>query len=136
MKFTKKVQYGLMFCFYLARNGRSTVEAAANHLGVSYDFLSQIANKLRKGVVIKAVRGPGGGYELVPGTTTSGILTTLGSKSLLTDAEIETCLRGGEEHRELLKITNSIERAIVQASIRSVSATVTPTTHYGTVSCE
>ena len=64
MKLNKKLQLGLLFSLYLARNGKTTVACAALSLGVSASFLSLVAHNLCKGGVVKSSKGPNGGYEL------------------------------------------------------------------------
>lgn len=65
MKFTKKLQYGLLFGLYLARAGRVSAKEAAGELGLSKALLEQVAHKLTKAGVLRSVRGPVGGYELL-----------------------------------------------------------------------
>lgn len=67
MRINKDVQYAMLFVLYTKRVGRATVEGAAKNLKISKSFLEQITRKLRMGGLIKAIKGPGGGYELKQG---------------------------------------------------------------------
>jgi Rrf2 family protein len=67
MRVTKWGEYGILCSLYLARSGdRTTVGAAdvARAQVIPLQYTQQILQRLRKGNVIKSVRGPHGGYRL------------------------------------------------------------------------
>jgi hypothetical protein len=78
MKLNKKQHNGLLLVLYIARAGRCTLTEASEQLGLTEPFLRQIANTLRFSGIIHAVRGPGGGYELVGEPTIGQVLFSLG----------------------------------------------------------
>lgn len=99
MKLTKKAQNGVLFCLYLARAGRANVATAADNLGLSSAFLDQIARTLRIKGVVTAVRGPGGGFELVGNPTMDQVIKAMGADGFLSKAESQGYSRGAPEHR-------------------------------------
>ena len=69
MRITKWGEYGIHCAVALARHaakGKSPVRAAeiAEELSIDLDYTQQILQRLRKGDVIRSVRGPQGGYQL------------------------------------------------------------------------
>ncbi|MFN4041652.1 MAG: Rrf2 family transcriptional regulator [Brevundimonas sp.] len=67
MRLSTKGRYAVMAMADLARNGRdravSLAEIAARQ-EISLSYLEQLFARLRKGALVKSVRGPGGGYRL------------------------------------------------------------------------
>lgn len=129
MRLNKSAQYGLLFVLYLQRAGRARVEDAAANLGLSRNFLKQIACKLRVGNVVQSVRGPGGGYQLVEDVKFVDVLEALKIEPFLGTSETERLQTGGPEQRalanfvgalsfhveDLLKTTaNEVNEALVQ----------------------
>lgn len=84
IKMTKKVENGLLLCLYLARKGRTRLETASGHLGVSLHFLEQIALKLRNENVLTSFRGPGGGYDILPDVTAFDVMKALSQSNKIT----------------------------------------------------
>lgn len=71
MRFTKWGEYGLLFCVYLAKQraiADSPVSIGAAELGDSHgvplQYAQQILHRLRKGNIIRSIRGPRGGFQL------------------------------------------------------------------------
>jgi Rrf2 family protein len=113
MKLGKKAQYAILFVLYLARAGRARTSDAAGGLGLSTHFLEQVARKLRQAGVIKSVRGPGGGYELLGSPTVGAIMQAVAVQPLLTSAESSQCATSAApEYRALGEIVGNISRAI------------------------
>ena len=65
MKLNKDLQAALLLTLYICRAGRATIHGMAEGLHLSEPFLHNVALKLRRAKIIRSVRGPGGGYELV-----------------------------------------------------------------------
>jgi Rrf2 family iron-sulfur cluster assembly transcriptional regulator len=67
MRVTKWGEYGILICMYLAsREGDGAVGAVdiAEVQKIPLQYTQQILQRLRKGGIIKSVRGPRGGYCL------------------------------------------------------------------------
>ncbi|MBT5458120.1 MAG: Rrf2 family transcriptional regulator, partial [Rhodospirillaceae bacterium] len=67
MKLSTKGRYAVMAMVELAqRSGGQPVALAdiAESQGISLSYLEQLFAKLRRGGVVKSMRGPGGGYTL------------------------------------------------------------------------
>ncbi len=68
MRITTKGRYALRAAIALAETSAEdkpvTIKAVAEREGISPEFLEQIFFRLRRGGVIKSVRGPGGGFYL------------------------------------------------------------------------
>ncbi len=67
MKLSTKGRYAVMAMVDLASNGSGRPVALADiaeRQEISLSYLEQLFGKLRKGGVVKSVRGPGGGYLL------------------------------------------------------------------------
>lgn len=68
MKLTTKGRYAVMAMVDLAKHekaGPVTLAAIADRQGISLSYLEQLFAKLRRGGLVRSVRGPGGGYVLV-----------------------------------------------------------------------
>ena len=67
MRLSTKGRYAVMAMADLAKNGTdravSLAEIAARQ-EISLSYLEQLFARLRKGGLVKSVRGPGGGYRL------------------------------------------------------------------------
>jgi Rrf2 family iron-sulfur cluster assembly transcriptional regulator len=70
MRLSTKGRYAVMAMADLARHGReravSLAEIAARQ-EISLSYLEQLFARLRRGGLVKSVRGPGGGYRLAKG---------------------------------------------------------------------
>ncbi len=67
MKLTTKGRYAVMAMADLARNGGEkplSLADIAERQEISLSYLEQLFAKLRKGGLVRSVRGPGGGYLL------------------------------------------------------------------------
>ena len=69
MRITKWGEYAILFCVYLASRGKDMPPAGATEIGGAYNiptqYAQQILHRLRKGSIIKSVRGPHGGFQLL-----------------------------------------------------------------------
>ena len=68
MHFSTRSRYGLRAMIDIALYGSEgpvSMRAISERQGVSFSYLEQVFNSLRKHGLIKAVRGPSGGYILV-----------------------------------------------------------------------
>ena len=109
MKINKKLQYGLLFTFYLARSGRSTVSIAAQNLTLSKSFLTQVAKQLRAANIITAHRGLYGGYELSDKeTTVKDIIVALDIPYLLSRGEEVVYSKGPSEYKTLVLLATNL----------------------------
>ncbi|WP_409020949.1 Rrf2 family transcriptional regulator [Brevundimonas vesicularis] len=95
MRLSTKGRYAVMAMADLARNGAdravSLAEIAARQ-EISLSYLEQLFARLRKGGLVKSVRGPGGGYRLAraPG------MTMVAEIVLAVDEPIRATRCGGE----------------------------------------
>ena len=67
MKLTTKGRYAVMAMADLARHSAGdplTLSEIATRQDISLSYLEQLFSKLRKGGLVRSVRGPGGGYLL------------------------------------------------------------------------
>ncbi len=67
LRLSTKGQYGVRAMFELAKNydkGPLTIKEIAKRQGVSVDYLEQLLNKLRKSMLVRSRKGPGGGYVI------------------------------------------------------------------------
>jgi len=67
LRLSTKGQYGVRAMFEIARGydiKPITIKGIAERQDVSVAYLEQILNRLRRGGLIRSVRGPGGGYVL------------------------------------------------------------------------
>lgn len=68
MRITKWGEYAILFCIYLAKREKDSAPAGATEIGGVYNiptqYAQQILHRLRKGNIIKSVRGPHGGFKL------------------------------------------------------------------------
>lgn len=92
MKLTTKGRYAVMAVVDLAsmRSGRPVPLAEiAERQDISLSYLEQLFAKLKKGGVVKSVRGPGGGYMLA--TSSSAISIAEIIKSVEDDDRMVRC---------------------------------------------
>ncbi len=68
MRITKWGEYAILFCIYLAKREPDMPPAGATEIGGAYDiptqYAQQILHRLRKGNIIRSIRGPHGGFKL------------------------------------------------------------------------
>jgi Rrf2 family iron-sulfur cluster assembly transcriptional regulator len=67
MRLSTKGRYAVMAMADLARHGRERAVSLAEIAGrqeISLSYLEQLFARLRRGGLVKSVRGPGGGYRL------------------------------------------------------------------------
>ncbi len=99
MKLTTKGRYAVMAVVDLAsmRSGRPVALAEiADRQDISLSYLEQLFAKLKKGGVVKSVRGPGGGYMLASPSGTISIATIV--KAVEDDARKVRCAPNAPEH--------------------------------------
>lgn len=68
MRLSTKGRYAVMAMADLARHGRERAVSLAEIAGrqeISLSYLEQLFARLRRGGLVRSVRGPGGGYRLV-----------------------------------------------------------------------
>ena len=69
MRITKWGEYAILFCIYLAKRESDMSPAGATEIGNTYNiptqYAQQILHRLRKGNIIKSIRGPHGGFRLL-----------------------------------------------------------------------
>jgi Rrf2 family cysteine metabolism transcriptional repressor len=120
MKLNKKMQYAVLFSLYVSRAGRATVEVAADNLSLSRSFLEQVARKLRIAGVVKSVRGPNGGYELVGDPTVYDVLTAVAPVKLL-GPEATDYKSGKAEERAFYRFALNLGNSIMPVLRKSIS---------------
>jgi len=108
MRMNIKTQYGLLLVLYIYRAGRATVGTIAANLDMSPTFLTQVAAKLRRSGIIKSIRGPSGGYEVVGAPTVGDVYFALNTSGVLTLKEISCYYRGEFEHRALARCVEDL----------------------------
>ncbi len=67
MKLTTRGRYAVMAMVDLARNGQEkpvSLSDIAERQGISLSYLEQLFSRLRKEMLVRSIRGPGGGYHL------------------------------------------------------------------------
>ena len=123
MKLNKKFQYGLLLVFYLLRSGRTSLDNVAQNLGLSREFLYQVANQLKRAGVIVSKKGPGGGYAVVKdmdGDVSSivalNVLQALGyTNSIVPDNTRAALRRGTVEQRALADLIDATSAVLYKA---------------------
>ncbi|WP_425636177.1 RrF2 family transcriptional regulator [Vibrio owensii] len=64
-----KLNLALSVATALYRHNRVTsVEVLSKELDVSVSYIEQVISQLRKGGIVKSIRGPGGGYQMAKKT--------------------------------------------------------------------
>lgn len=67
MKLTTRSEYALLAVVHIAREqdrGPVSIESIHKHYRISRKYLEHLVQTLKKGGILKAKRGPGGGYRL------------------------------------------------------------------------
>jgi Rrf2 family iron-sulfur cluster assembly transcriptional regulator len=80
MRLTTKGRYAVTAMLDLAlhnQNGPVPLADVALRQGISLSYLEQLFSKLRKRMLVKSIRGPGGGYELEKETSEISIATII-----------------------------------------------------------
>lgn len=101
MKLNKNIEYGILLVLYLHRAGRATIKTVSEVLRLSFTFLQQVALKLKLAGVVKSLRGPGGGYEVVKNPTVLAVFNALGESYGMNANAIQSYARGDFEKRAL-----------------------------------
>lgn len=77
MRITKWGEYAILFCIYLAKREKDMPPAGATEIGAAYNiptqYAQQILHRLRKGGLIKSIRGPHGGFKLSKSPTETNL---------------------------------------------------------------
>lgn len=65
MQINSRCKFAILITLYLSRTGKPvTTREMHQALGISVGYLDQLLASLRRMEIVKAVRGPGGGYRL------------------------------------------------------------------------
>lgn len=112
MKLNKDIQLGLLFVLYLTRAGRASVDVAADNLNLPAEFLQQVSRRLRVGGVIKSIRGPGGGYEIVDEPTVEDVFNALDPIELIKKIDHMSYMKSEVEHRVLCNFASSLRSSM------------------------
>lgn len=140
MRFTKWGEYGLLFCVYLAKQKAivdSPISIGAAELGDSHSvplqYAQQILHRLRKGGVIKSIRGPRGGFQLTKNPknfTMKDILTVAEGSTfeVMCDSSpvFESCSSGGTPcsvKHVWRHLKRRIDEALDEMTLSEVAAT-------------
>lgn len=140
MRFTKWGEYGLLFCVYLAKQKavvESPISIGAAELGDSHgvpiQYAQQILHRLRKGDVIKSIRGPRGGFQLTkdPKTITMKDILTVAEGSTFevmceSNPVFDSCSSGGTAcsvKHVWRHLKNKIDEALDEMTLSEVAAT-------------
>jgi len=125
MRISKKVQYGLMFTFYVSEKGMTRLGDAAEELAIPSVFLEQIAGKLRSAGVLKAKKGPGGGFVVNGDPTIGQVFEALDTHNLLTTEEVTRGATGHHAEKAVVYMATNLSSAInivMKRKIRNLSA--------------
>ena len=101
MRMSTKGRYGLRVMVELASNfgnGPMLADVIANNQGISSKYIHLLANSLRSAGLVRTVRGPSGGYELVknPSSVTAlDVVSTLEGRSAPVECvvDVSSCPR-------------------------------------------
>lgn len=124
MRINRKLQYALLFVIYLSRSGRSTIDIVSKNIDVPKAFLEQIARELRIFGILKSIRGPNGGYELIGVPTVGSVFEAMNEITLLSPQEVAAYRRGEVEHRALASIVSDAAFSLHPVLRRSVKDVV------------
>lgn len=109
MKINKKGQYAFLLVSYLLRAGRASIQAAATNMSLCQPFLHQVAGVLRRKGIVRAIRGPGGGYELVGDPTVLEVLRATKSPSAAQPTAVQLV---SQEHRALFAVSHALTKTV------------------------
>ncbi|MDD5439719.1 MAG: RrF2 family transcriptional regulator [Candidatus Omnitrophica bacterium] len=128
MKVTTGIRYGLRAAVQLAkeyRRGPVSVSLIARNEKISTQYLEQLLNRLKRGGVVKSIRGPQGGYMLMKNPKNIRVYDVV--KSLEGDMCIVFCMASGsrqqcnvEEKCSTKMVWQKVNDAIVDV-LRSIS---------------
>ena len=115
MKLNKKAHYALQLAVYLTRSGCSNIQVIAENLKLSPTFLAQVANQMKKGGVLKSVKGPGGGYELIGEPTVRMVLSAVDSSRVVSQKDKDSFETGTIEQRTVGTLLGVMQIALGRA---------------------
>jgi Rrf2 family iron-sulfur cluster assembly transcriptional regulator len=144
MRLSTKGRYAVMAMTDLARNGGDkavSLAEIARRQEISLSYLEQLFGRLRRGGLVRSVRGPGGGYRLARGAGETWIADIV----LAVDEPIRAtrcagkgsprgCMIGGERcltHDLWERLGEEIEHYLARVSLEDVierRASATPAT--------
>ena len=133
MRLSTKGRYAVMAMADLAAQGEAravTLAAIAARQQISLPYLEQLFARLRRGGLVKSVRGPGGGYRLAKGAAETRIAEIvlavdepLRATRCAGDKEAVGCMAGGEQcltHGLWEALGRHIEDYLAQVSLDDV----------------
>lgn len=120
LRLTKVLQCALLLVLYLCRAGRARLMDIASSLRLSLPYLRVIATRLKAGRVIKAIKGPGGGYEINGDPLVRDVFGALNIVMFLTGKEIYVYSKGVPEHRALAHASHAMNLALAPFMRRKV----------------
>lgn len=112
MKMNKKTQYGILLALYAYRGGRVNLKEASENMKVSFAFLQQVANILKRKKILISFKGPNGGYELSPKITLRDVFNALSPIQVLNNNDLTALSRGTPEQRALNAYAKLIKVAL------------------------
>jgi Rrf2 family iron-sulfur cluster assembly transcriptional regulator len=133
MRLSTKGRYAVMAMADLARHGREravSLAEIASRQEISLSYLEQLFARLRRGGLVKSVRGPGGGYKLAHAageTWIAAIVIAVDEPIRATrcagNASPRGCMIGGERcltHDLWERLGEEIHRYLAQVSLEDV----------------
>ena len=84
MRLTTKGRYAVTAMLDVAQHGNDSpvaISSVSSRQGISQSYLEQLFSKLKKAMLVRSIRGPGGGYELAlnpDAISVSDVLTAVG----------------------------------------------------------
>lgn len=131
MKLSTKGRYAVTAMMYLVLyEGQGAISLAeiSRRQGISLSYLEQLFAKLRKGGLVKGVRGPGGGYQLSRSPTEINIADII----IAVDSKIDVTRCGGREnchhgercltHELWVHLSKQIAAFLSQISLAEITA--------------
>ncbi len=125
MKLSTTATYGLRICFLLALSDKTvSLSTLVEQTDLSEKYLEQILGKLRKGGIVCAKRGAGGGYYLSQPAreiTVSGILRALNSDFAFANCAAGNCADSYCPNRNLFrKIYDAVENIVSNTTLEDM----------------
>ena len=127
MKLNKNMQYALLITLYLCRSGRASANSISEGLDLSYDLVQNVSAKLRRNKVIKSVRGPGGGFELVGDPTVQQVFDAIQPIEIISKRDRMDFWLGRNEDKALLQLASNMRLAlnpVLNRKVRNVGMEV------------
>ena len=127
MKLNKNMQYALLITLYLCRSGRASASSISEGLDLSYDLVQNVSAKLRRNKVIKSVRGPGGGFELVGDPTVQQVFDAIQPIEIISKRDRMDFWLGRNEDKALLQLASNMRLAlnpVLNRKVRNVGMEV------------